>query len=283
MTRRACWAGRRTDGDRYRRWRRLDASLDHPTLPAGYAYLGQFIDHDITFDPVSSLERQNDPDALHNFRTPRFDLDSVYGQGPADQPYLYRSGRDPILSAAAADADIRGVALLLGERVSSDDGRAGPDLPRNLEGAALLGDPRNDENLIISQLHSVMLRFHNQVVEEVVGATPLRGGNLLKEAQRLARWHYQWVVVHDFLVRIIGKEVVDDILDDFTEYVAACNEPRLRVRRPKLLFYRPDQNPYMPVEFSVAAYRFGHSLIRPSYAFNDFVERASGGPTVLQR
>ena len=62
---------------------------ENETIPSGYTYLGQFIDHDITFDPVSSLQRQNDPDALHNFRTPRFDLDSVYGRGPADQPYMY--------------------------------------------------------------------------------------------------------------------------------------------------------------------------------------------------
>src|SRR5205809_988902 len=57
-------------------------------LAAGYTYLGQFIDHDITFDPASSLQRDNDPDSLVDYRTPRFDLDSVYGRGPLDQPYL---------------------------------------------------------------------------------------------------------------------------------------------------------------------------------------------------
>src|SRR2546427_448502 len=59
-------------------------------ISAGYTYLGQFIDHDLTFDPASSLERQNDPDGLVDFRTPRFDLDCIYGRGPDDQPYLYR-------------------------------------------------------------------------------------------------------------------------------------------------------------------------------------------------
>lgn len=249
-----------------------DESLDHPSLPAGYTYLGQFIDHDITFDPVSSLERQNDPDALHNFRTPRYDLDSVYGQGPADQPYLYRS---------ALNDPLKGIALLLGETVSTEPSRKGPDLPRNSEDVALLGDPRNDENLIVSQLHSVMLRFHNRVVEGISSSTALTGSNLFKEAQRIARWHYQWVVVHDFLVRIAGKAVVDDILDKSTPYTAGCAGDAFAVLRPKLLFYKPDPNPYMPVEFSVSAYRFGHSLIRPSYAFNAFVEQASGGPTVL--
>ena len=58
-------------------------------IPAGYTYLGQFIDHDLTFDPASSLMKQNDPDALVDFRNPQFDLDNVYGRGPDDQPYLY--------------------------------------------------------------------------------------------------------------------------------------------------------------------------------------------------
>ena len=58
-------------------------------IPAGYTYFGQFVDHDITFDPASSLMRQNDPNGLLNFRTPRLDLDNVYGAGPDDQPYLY--------------------------------------------------------------------------------------------------------------------------------------------------------------------------------------------------
>ena len=61
--------------------------LDNPDIPAGYTYFGQFVDHDITFDPASSLERENDPDALTNFRSPRFDLDSVYGSGPEDEPF----------------------------------------------------------------------------------------------------------------------------------------------------------------------------------------------------
>src|SRR5215208_6628475 len=92
------------------------APIDNPDIPSGYTYLGQFIDHDITFDPVSSLQRQNDPDALHNFRTPRFDLDSVYGRGPSDQPYLYD-----------------GEKLRLGELAAPPDGaERGPDLPRSL-------------------------------------------------------------------------------------------------------------------------------------------------------
>src|SRR5437763_10303698 len=114
---------------------------ENPTVTAGYTYLGQFIDHDITFDPVSVLTAANDPDALTDFRTPRLDLDSVYGRGPDDVPFLY---------------DPDGVHLLIGRNAEGDD-----DLPRNSNGRALLGDPRNDDNLIVSQLTQGFLKYHN--------------------------------------------------------------------------------------------------------------------------
>jgi len=247
---------------------------DNETIPSGYTYLGQFIDHDITFDPVSSLQRQNDPDALHNFRTPRFDLDSVYGRGPADQPYLYDE----------ADGLTR---FRLGEDVGEVPGEtsgSGPDLPRNMPrrngdqqnffGRALIGDPRNDENLLISQLHCTILRFHNKVMETVAADSPLTDDNLFKEVQRLVRWHYQWVVVHDFLPRIVGQEVVDDILR--VEELVVHGRPAIALLRPRFRFYEPSSDAYMPVEFAVAAYRFGHSMIRGRYFINDFLKARTG-------
>src|SRR5207245_7786936 len=119
-----------------------DDDEENQGISAGYTYLGQFIDHDLTFDPASSLQKQNDPEALEDFRTPRFDLDSVYGRGPNDQPYLY---------------DDSGVRMLLGRELTGNpndlDARG---LQRNQpEGGrrrALIGDPRNDENVIVSQL-----------------------------------------------------------------------------------------------------------------------------------
>lgn len=108
---------------------------DNPSVPAGYTYFGQFVDHDITFDPNSLLEKKNDVDALHDFRTPRFDLDSLYGSGPLDEPFQYdqREGN-------------RGM-LLVGSNAEGE-----PDLPRNAQEVALIGDPRNDENTIVSQI-----------------------------------------------------------------------------------------------------------------------------------
>lgn len=235
-----------------------DAGLDGP-IPAGYTYLGQFIDHDITFDPVSSLQRLNDPDGLKNFRTPRFDLDSLYGDGPNNAPYMY----DPTVDEGKT-------SFLIGENQTGE-----PDLPRNhlssnslgiAQGRALIGDPRNDENVIVGQLHLLFLRFHNLVVEHLKGdALDLDGDQLFEEAQRLVRWHYQWIVVHDFLRRVVGDTLVDDIVHhDSYETIAG---PAL-ISRVHLEFYRWQRQPFMPVEFSVAAYRFGHSMIRPDYRLN---------------
>ena len=237
------------------------------TIPAGYTYLGQFLDHDITFDPASSLERQNDPAALVDFRTPRFDLDSIYGRGPADQPYLYDQ-----------DGDFAGIKLALGKTVSTSVERQGPDLPR-FGHRALLGDPRNDENLIVSQLHSAFLQFHNKMVDKK-RAEGVQGPALFLAAQQAVRWHYQWVVLNDFLPRIIGGKLTDG-----RAMVKSILEPKTHYQwgkitaghcAPDLKFYRPKREPFIPVEFAVAAYRFGHSMVRPSYFFNDFVKGATG-------
>ena len=131
--------------------------LDNPTIPAGYTYLGQFVDHDLTFDTASSLDRQNDPDALTNFRSPRFDLDCIYGRGPVDDPFLY-------------DKAAGGEKLLIGRHDDEDD------LPRNTQDTALIGDPRNDENTFVSQLQLTMLKFHNKVVDLVDADPALQRG-----------------------------------------------------------------------------------------------------------
>ena len=146
----------------------------------------------------------------------------------------------------------------------------------NFFGRALIGDPRNDENLLVSQLHCTMLRFHNKVMEAMAPTSPLTGDNLFKEVQRLVRWHYQWVVVHDFLPRIVGQAVVDDILRVEELVVGGHGRPPIALLRPRFRFYEPSNTAYMPVEFSVAAYRFGHSMIRGRYFINDFVKNATG-------
>jgi len=226
-------------------------------IEAGYTYLGQFIDHDLTFDPASSLQKQNDPDGLVDFRTPRFDLDNIYGRGPDDQPYLYEDN---------------GVRLLLGRRVTGNaQDPQTRDVPRNTNpggrARALIGDPRNDENVIVSQLQATMLRFHNRMARFL----PTIPGNegllndpkkLFEATQRQVRFHYQWAVVNDFLPTIAGREVVDKILPHLKKGTS------IAVDKPDLSLFHWTKEPFIPIEFSAAAYRFGHSMVRPAYRLN---------------
>src|SRR6185369_4138513 len=170
-------------------------------------------------------DKQNDPNSLIDYRTPRFDLDSVYGRGPDDQPYLYQPG---------------GLKMQLGRK--------------------LTGNPRNDENVIVSQLQASMLRFHNRVVD-------FTGATSISDAQQTVRWHYQWVVLHDFLPTIIGRETLESILPHLG------SKKSIYEAKPDLRFYSPRNDPFMPVEFSVAAYRFGHSMVRPLYRLRLGLER----------
>lgn len=204
-------------------------------IPALYTYLGQFIDHDLTFDPASSLQKHSDPDALVDYRTPAFDLDNIYGRGPDDQPYLY---------------DKDGFFILGSDLAGGDAGTK--DLQRNgaKPARALIGDPRNDENVIVSQLHGLFLRFHNRLRKE----HPLLS---FGEIQHQVRLHYQYVILNDFLPRLVSAKVLDDL------------KMGGRFDRRQLRFYRYRNNPFMPVEFSVAAYRLGHSMVRPGYRLND--------------
>lgn len=225
----------------------LLAGEENLAIRAGYTYLGQFIDHDITFDATSRIDRFNDPDALVNFRTPRLDLDSLYGSGPADQPFLY-------------DWDCgvyRGAKLLVGHN-PPDGCSACIDLPRNEQGRALIGDGRNDENLIVSQLHLLFIKFHNRVVEQLHAEQGLTSNALFDAAHAAVRWHYQWIVSRDFLKKVIGEPLWKRLLPRLEgapgAAAAGCGHT-----------LAGGDLPAIPVEFSAAAYRFGHTMVRPTY------------------
>src|SRR5262249_24934047 len=156
-----------------------------------------FIDHDLTFDPASSLQKLNDPNSLTDFRTPRFDLDNIYGRGPDDQPYMYQDAR---------------VRMALGRVLTGNPADPiAPDVPRcaPTSGAkrALIGDPRNDENVIVSQLQAAFLRFHNRMAD-VLGA---KGPDDFPTVQKHVRWHYQWVVLNDFLPTILNAKTLGEV------------------------------------------------------------------------
>ncbi len=141
-----------------------------------------------------------------------------------------------------------GVSFQLGDPLTGGSPNA-QDLPRFRE-RALIGDPRNDENSIVSQLQGLFLRFHNRMVVDNPHLA-------FDEIQQLVRFHYQYVVLNDFLPRIVGANILDALKTDG------------RYDQKKLRFFHWRHDPFMPVEFSVAAYRLGHSMIRPGYRLND--------------
>ena len=188
---------------------------------AGWPLFGQYVAHDLTADR-SPLRAHADLAALRNMRSPRANLESLYGGGPVGLPYLYQRD-DP--------------AKLL-----ENDG----DLPRNQEKIALIADPRNDPHVLISQMQVAFIGAHNMIVDRLRDDR-VAEAELYDEARRALVWHYQWLIVNEFLPGVVGPELVAELGD---------TGPR---------FYRAEPEPFIPVEFADAAYRYGHSQIRELY------------------
>lgn len=239
-----------------------DPAGNNPNIPAGFTYLGQFVDHDITLDFTSIGEKEADPQATENFRTPALDLDSIYGLGPDGSRQLYAR-----VSGVAEDSGkTPGPKFLIGKTINvgpgSIPGDFRNDLPRSPEGFALIGDHRNDENLLVAQTHLAMLKFHNKVCDLVSGGGKAPDA-VFKEARRIVTWHYQWMVLHDFVERLTEPGIVAKILHDGRK------------------FYRFRKVPYMPVEFSGAAYRLGHTMVREAYSHNKNFTQGGIAPATL--
>ncbi len=226
-------------------------------IPAGYTYFGQFIDHDITLDTTPLSDSEIDPNRLHNFRTPRLDLDCVYGTGPDNQPYLYEHAAGQftgkLLTGTVPDTPF-------------------PDLLRNREGRAIIGDMRNDENAIVAQIQLAFILAHNKLVQRALDMGLAKDGKeAFPIARRTLRWLYQWIVWNDFIVRI----AVDEIHGCALEAKDACGGRKVWHLGLSDIYLWKVQ-PFMPVEFSVAAYRFGHSMARNSYQTNSSREAGAG-------
>jgi hypothetical protein len=193
---------------------------------AGWPIFGQFVAHDITADR-SILQNHTNTAELHNARSPQLNLECLYGDGPTGHPFLYQRD-DP-------------AKFLLGlDRT---------DQQRNAEGVAIIGDPRNDSHMLISQLHLAMLKAHNGFVDEVRLAGTAKGREF-DEAARQLRWHYQWLILNEFLPTLVGERLADQVLRE---------GPR---------WFRPGHGGFIPLEFADAAYRYGHSQIRHRYRLN---------------
>lgn len=212
---------------------KVDGGTDlNSRIRAGFPFLGQFIGHDITSDSGLSVEPKDDQGPSFNSRTPALDLDCLYGLGPLRDPQLY-------------DPKQQGKFKL--------DEKREFDLPRSQRGTALIADPRNDRNLILAQLHLAFLKFHNAVFERVdeikdsISSYQWR----FERTQRLVQWHYQWIILREFLPLLVGPRMVFDILTGNS------------------LWYKWGQGLFIPLEFSVAAYRSGHSQIHYRYRISD--------------
>jgi Animal haem peroxidase len=238
-------------------------------IPAAYTYLGQFIDHDLTFDPASSLQQQDDPEGLVDFRTPQFDLDNIYGKGPDDAPYLYNSDNTFILGRPLTGAASNPRARDLPRSAPNDPSNppGGPAGAENLNNArrAIIGDPRNDENVIVSQFQGLMHRFHNKLMALDTG--PAR--DRFQRVQSEVRFHYQWMLVNDFLPTIVWRNVLEDVIPH--RYASDPRNQNVRATPPRLRYFDLAHEPVMPLEFSAAAYRFGHSMVRPGYRLSESV------------
>ncbi|HEY2520582.1 MAG TPA: peroxidase family protein [Streptosporangiaceae bacterium] len=204
-----------------------DDAADARTVAAGRPVFGQYLAHDLTADR-SPVTHHDDAELLRNARSARLNLELLYGQGPVGNPYLYRR-RDP-------------ARLLLGQIETGQE----DDLPRNPEGIALAGDPRQDVHGLISQLHVAMIRAHNRLVDRL-REDGVPEADLFGAARQALTWHYQYVMLHDYLPETLGRERAARLLE---------HGPR---------HFRPEGAVAIPLEFADAAYRFGHSQMRDSY------------------
>ena len=193
---------------------------------AGWPIFGQFVAHDITADR-SILRSHASTAELRNARSPQLNLECLYGDGPTGHPFLYQRD-DPAKFLLGLD---------------------GADVQRNVEGIAVIGDPRNDSHMLMSQLHLAMLKAHNGFVDEA-RRNGVANDRVFDEATRQLRWHYQWIIVNEFLPALAGQTLVTQVLREGPQW------------------FRPAHGEFIPLEFADAAYRYGHSQIRHRYQLN---------------
>ena len=264
------------------------AANDNKLIPAGYTYLGQFIAHELTFRITQKSERKKS----ENIRTPIFDLDSVYGHGPFGDYYLYNQREC---------CNYGKTHFLINKNKIDQSGKTIYDLPRKAHSKSLfvplIADSRNDENFVISQLHTAFLLFHNKIMDvelqkinskdkslgtkkEQCGhrrhGTPFRHEKIEREkkianeldieaifqkVRRIVQWHFQWIIVFDYLPRIVGKKLVLEILG-YKDGKRPKSFPNWNFK-----CITKKQKPFIPKEFSVAAFRFGHSMVKQQYKF----------------
>jgi hypothetical protein len=206
----------------------VDANgTDDASGAAGWTFLGQFIAHDVTADRSALVDRA-DIEALKNVRRQKLNLEFLYGAGPTGDPYLY---------------DVHDSAKLL---IGLNEAGQAEDLQRTAHGIAIIVDPRNDSHLLMAQMQVLFSKFHNRIVDWLREKGTAEHA-VFTEAWRLVVWHYQWIIVREFLPEVIGDGLTDALLAGGSRY------------------YGPAADPFIPLEFADAAYRYGHGQLRETY------------------
>ncbi|MEP2027984.1 MAG: peroxidase family protein [Paracoccaceae bacterium] len=240
---------------------KVNSSSTGAAAQAGMTFFGQFIDHDITLDATSAIGTRIDPRAIRNVRTPNLDMDCVYGDGPEASPHLY--------GKIKTGDDEHGEFLLFGREENN------LDLARTQQGTALIGDPRNDENIFVSQIQGAFICLHNILMakaheggemkaviehcshmgtdEHVWSHTVVPQLKDFEAVRRFIRLHYQWLILKRFLPSFVTDKAI-----------SAAKGGAF-----------PADAPIMPVEFSVAGFRFGHATVQPTYRLNPGDDRVS--------
>jgi hypothetical protein len=222
-------------------------------IPAGYTYLGQFIAHEITYDNRPDLPMlEFNPQSL---RSPEIDLDSLYGPQPRNEKSrMYYEDNCP-------------ARLKVSPTLSDENGKLPfpNDLPRDpTSKSAIIPDERNDENLALAQTHLAFIKFHNQVVN-ALRASGHSESDLFDCARIQVIKHFQWIILHDFLRRVVAEDVLEDVLSNGCKHFNPQTPDELT----------------MPLEFSAAAFRFGHSMVRNQYQWNIIHAEDLGGRQAL--
>lgn len=215
-------------------------------INSGYTYFGQFLHHDLTEDSSSLAEAQQlEPEQIENLQQPRFNLGNLYGSGPFRGPHtrLYEPG------------DVR---LRIGPELAVADGSA-----RSFDLACendelVTADRRAGENVILRQMTAVFAKLHNTAVEQWRPRLPDLH-QLFARACLQTSWQFQRLIYDDYLPRVLDPGVYRQVFSE--------NSPRVQWEEFSI-----------PVEFSAAAMRFGHSMVRPQY----FLSRQSRDLTLLE-
>jgi hypothetical protein len=229
------------------------------TIPAGYTYLGQFVDHDLTCDATTvALGDTISPAELLQGRSPTLDLDSVYGFGPGDD-----------VSRRFYTDDRTHLKVGTTSRIGNLRAKVGFDVPRvgtsSNPRRANIPDLRNDENLAVAQHHAAFIRFHNRVVDTLPSSVP--PAERFRKARRRVVLHYQWMLKTDYLPRVVDPSIVTDVFRNGRKVFEVGADPFTM--------------PTMPVEFSVAAFRLGHAMIREAYDWSAEFPNGAGSLQLL--